>query len=166
MELREFLVRHKRMADEWADRLLADLTAEQAFAHPLRAANPIFWLAGHMATADDWLLQALRGRNSTVLPPDFVKDFSPGATVREDERSYPDWDAIREFRRRVFTRLHGELAGLTDAELDTPTEVPPPSVAASLDLKRRALVGMTSHTIYHIGQISLLRKALNLPRSI
>lgn len=166
MDLVEFLVRHKRMADEWAERLFADVSAEQAFASPLRGVNPIFWLGGHLATADDWLLQALHGSGTTVLPAGFVRDFAPGATLREDPRSYPPWDEIKEFRGRVFRQLHEQLATLRTEELDAPTQVPPPPVASTLTSKRRALAGMTSHTFYHIGQISILRKALNLPRSL
>lgn len=166
MDLREFLVRNKMMVDDWANRWVADVADEQAFAHPLPAVNPIFWLVGHITTADDWLLQALRGSSRATLPASFVKDFGTGVTVRMDAHTYPGWTELREFRRRVLAQLHSALETVTDEELDTPTEIPPPAVASSLNIKRRALAGMTAHTVYHIGQISLLRKALGLPRSL
>jgi hypothetical protein len=134
--------------DPWHGPALADLldgvSAETAAARPIPAAHTIWDLVLHITAWTDVFRRRLEG---TAVEEPEAGDFPvpPAPTARA-------WDEARDglfTAHRAFTEC---VAGLSPAQLRAPV---PGRNHDMLFLVRGAI----RHTVYHSGQIGLLRKA-------
>lgn len=133
--------------------LLSDLTHEQANARPLAAAHSIWELALHIEV---WTKAAHAAMHGTPIPR-FVENMPP-------EQNWPlikdasagGWKRAAE----KVLRAGGELASAVEKFGDERlTETVP---GRDYDF-RRLLHGSVQHSVYHSGQIAILKKALQTP---
>ena len=126
--------------------LLADVSAEQAAARPVAGAHSIWELALHIAA---WL-DVARARIERNAPVRLSAegDWPPVADAGEAA-----WLAARDRLERSHRALLGTVASLDDARLD---EV----IAGTTQTVYFLLHGVVQHTLYHAGQIAVLKKAL------
>jgi uncharacterized damage-inducible protein DinB len=135
--------------------LLADVTAAEAAARPLRGAHSIWEITLHIAA---WL-GAIRTRLVTrraELPAE--GDWPEIGTASEDS-----WTNVRDLLEERHRGLLHDLDAMDDARLDdrigrlrdTPT-------GAGVSIYT-TLHGIIDHNIYHAGQIAILKKALRTP---
>jgi uncharacterized damage-inducible protein DinB len=125
--------------------ILAGVTAEQAGARPIPHAHSIWEIMRHIAVWMDIAARRLRG-----------EPFNP-----TDEQDWPmigapdaaEWPRELDALQSAFEDLRQTAAGLTDADLDTVR----PGFTKSPYL---TLHGVVQHTLYHAGQIALLKKAM------
>jgi uncharacterized damage-inducible protein DinB/heme-degrading monooxygenase HmoA len=124
--------------------ILGGVTAEQAAARPVRAGHSIWELVAHVtAWAGVWR-RRLEGQR--------VGDPEEGDFPPVPEPTAEAWTRARARLREAHERLVERVARLTPQELGTP--VP------GRDYDARFLVrGAIRHTVYHSGQIALLKKA-------
>jgi heme-degrading monooxygenase HmoA len=128
---------------ECLETLLADVSAETAAARPVPAAHTILELTLHLAA---WTDVARRRLDGEVVKQPAGGDFpAPAAT---DARA---WAAARDGLLQAHATLAARVASLSDADLDA--GVPGCSYDA-----RFLVHGALHHTVYHSGQIGLLRK--------
>ena len=125
--------------------LLAGVGARAAFARPLKGAHSIAEIARHIGTWEDIVRRRLGGEVIDEVPDD--QDW-PDASAASSEA----WDAIRRELGDRHARLQGAVAALPEARLDEPVG------ARTYDV-RYMLHGILQHTLYHAGQIALLKKA-------
>lgn len=133
--------------------LLADLTHEQAIARPLAALHSIWELALHIEV---WTRAAHAAMHGTPIPR-FVENMPP-------EQNWPlikapsaaGWKAAAEKVLRTGNDLASDVEKFGDERL---TETVP---GRDYDF-RRLLHGSVQHTVYHSGQIAILKRALQTP---
>jgi heme-degrading monooxygenase HmoA/uncharacterized damage-inducible protein DinB len=123
--------------------LLDGLSADQASARPLAAGHTIWELLLHVAAWTDVFRRRLEG--AAVEEPE-AGDFPapPAPSPRA-------WDDARVALFEAHRRLTARVAGLSAAELGAP--VPGRPYDARFQVR-----SAIRHTVYHSGQIGLLRK--------
>jgi len=129
--------------------LLEGVTAEQAAAHPIPGAHSIWELTLHIAAWEDVCRRRLEGDPAQLadeenFPP--VSDTSAGA-----------WESAKAKLIDVHRRLLDVIATTDDSRLDQPimdsAEIPFSSAYVTLH-------GGVQHSLYHAGQIAILKKAI------
>ncbi len=132
----------------------ADVTREQGLARVGPEANPLLWIAAHLATTRCGVAQ-IAGLDH-ARP--WGRRFTRGTHV-EDLAALPQMDEIRSAWGAVTEALAARLPHLTEAELAAPA---PRDFPIRDKTVRGALGFLAYHEAYHIGQMALIRKALGL----
>lgn len=129
--------------------LLEGVTAEQAAAHPIPGAHSIWELTLHIAAWEDACRRRLEGDPAQLtddenFPP--INDTSEGA-----------WENSKQKLLAGHRRLLDVIATTDDSRLDQPimdsAEIPFSSAYVTLH-------GGVQHSLYHAGQIAILKKAI------
>ncbi len=126
--------------------LTADVTPDEAMAHPIAGAHSILELVLHLAGTYDLVLRRLRGDARTLGP----EEDWPAAMPPADQQ----WPAALRRLRDLNAELRQAVARFDIARLDDPLVDQPPYPAYT------QFIGVTQHDLYHAGQIALLKKAL------
>jgi uncharacterized damage-inducible protein DinB len=128
--------------------LLQDVTAEQAEARPIAGAHSILELVLHIAAWEAVARRRLEGDAARIYntPEDWpAGDFTEGA-----------WREALETLEVENAKLRGAIFRLDDAKLDEPIFEGMASVYVTLQ-------GVVQHSLYHAGQIAVIKKALLPP---
>ncbi|HJQ71243.1 MAG TPA: DinB family protein [Blastocatellia bacterium] len=126
--------------------LLANVTAEQAAAHPIAGAHSIWELALHIGAWED--IARLRIQGGGQNTPTTEEDWPPVAETSEQA-----WRATLEELERGNRALREAVEQLDPARLEEIIPVHNYSIYFLLH-------GVVQHSLYHAGQIALLKKAL------
>ena len=125
--------------------LLADMTAEQAAAHPIAGAHSIWELVLHIRA---WERIALgRIETNLAVEPSAEEDWPPVKETTEHA-----WKNALNALKLTHEALLGIVAGLDESRLQ---EIVPGAQYSVYFL----LHGVIQHDLYHAGQIALLKKA-------
>lgn len=122
--------------------LLDGVTDEQANSHPIRGAHSILELVVHVGTWNDVVARRVGG---TAVESAEVDDWA--------DVSKTTWPAAIENLERAQSRLADAVARLSTEELEQP-------VAGAKRSRFSEIAGALQHTVYHSGQIALLKRAL------
>ena len=129
--------------------LLDGVTAAQAAAHPIPGAHSIWELTLHIAAWEDACRRRLEG-DPAQLSDD--ENFPPTTDTSEAA-----WESAKRKLIDVHRRLLDAIATTDDSRLDQPiidsTETPFSTVYVTLH-------GGVQHSLYHAGQIAILKKAI------
>jgi hypothetical protein len=143
--------------------LLANVTAEQALAHPLASAHSIWEIALHI---DAWAQHALGAVQGKAMPKDFYgteKDW-PAVTETSSGASTPAratparsgdpgaWRAATNKLFRTGEQLVKAIEGFSDERLK---DIVP---GRSYDFYH-LFHGIVQHSLYHGGQIGILKRS-------
>lgn len=118
----------------------------------------IHWLVGHIAYAIDRVSMSGFGLRPS-LPERPV--FSYGAKPEPDPAKYPAWEVLVRELDETLNRLRDTVAGQDDTALAAPLPAEHP-FAKRLTARSMIVPFAGLHTSYHLGQISLLRRAQGL----
>ena len=129
--------------------LLDGVTAEQAAAHPIPGAHSIWELTLHIGAWEDACRRRLEGDPAQLVDDEnFPPVTDPSAAA---------WDHTKQKLTDVHRRLLDTLGAVDDSRLDGPimnsAEIPFSSAYVTLH-------GGVQHTLYHAGQIAILKKAI------
>jgi uncharacterized damage-inducible protein DinB len=130
------------------DELLKGVTAEQAAARRAEGEHNIFELVAHVEAWERAILRRLDGDPAQIYQTE--EDWSSSSEVSEEA-----WSAARGKLTETYVALREAVLALEDARLDEPILPNMSSVYVSLH-------GAIQHTLYHAGQIALVRRALGL----
>jgi len=130
------------------DELLKGVTAAQAAARHVEGAHSIWELVAHVEAWERAILRRLGGDAAQIYQ------------TEEDWPSLPDtseeaWAAARRKLKETYVALREAVLELDDAELDEP-------ILPNMSTRYVSLHGAVQHTLYHAGQIAVVRKALGL----
>lgn len=126
--------------------VLDGVSASQAAAHPLAGAHSIWELVLHLRSDYELILRRLHGDGRQL-------------TTAEDWPAVPaptpeNWrDAIAGLKH-LNDDLRREVRNFSESRLDQPLVAEPPYSAYT------QFIGITQHSLYHAGQIALLKKLL------
>ena len=129
--------------------LLDGVTAEQAAAHPIPGAHSIWELTLHIAAWEDACRRRLEGDPAQLsddenFPP--ITDKTPSA-----------WEAAKAKLSDVHNRLLDTIDATDDSRLDQPIIN---STETTFSTAYVTLHGGVQHSLYHAGQIAILKKAI------
>jgi hypothetical protein len=146
-----------RFGTRMMERALSDVDRKALLTRVAPGTNPVLWLAVH-ATTTRFRMAALIGAPLPFPWPEISGKSSD--LIRDSD--YPDPADVQAQWNRVSEALVGRLESMTDTELagPAPEGFPPIDPAGTL---AGFLTLSAYHEGYHMGQISLVRKALGFP---
>lgn len=127
---------------------IAGINAAQAYAKPLSQAHSIYELVRHIAVWEDIGRRRLKG------DPAPIEISSPDDWPLPDDTSEAGWEQAKASLDRIHQSLVEEVAKFPEARLNEP-------VSEGMSSAYVTLHGVIQHDIYHAGQISMLKKAVN-----
>lgn len=142
-----------------ATRMFLEHTADELFfRRPCPGGNHAAWILGHIATTDDMFLSMLGDRPKALAA--WEPTFTMGSVCVDDPQAYPTRAELTRALEERREAVVAWLSGLTEAELLEPIEGGMAQFAAN-----RAMLASTLawHEGFHLGQLSLIRRAAGLP---
>jgi uncharacterized damage-inducible protein DinB len=124
--------------------ILQDMTAQQATARPFDGAHSIWELVLHIAAWQHAARRRLSG-DRAQLPE--TEDWPP-----VDETDEQAWTQTKEALRQSYAELCAAISQLDESRLDQP-------IIEGMSTVYVTLHGIVQHTLYHAGQIAILKKA-------
>ena len=126
--------------------LLKDVSAARAAAHPISGAHSIWELVLHLTGWQDKVRRRMNGEVVTVTPGSPDDWPSPGAGEAE-------WKQALETLKASHRRIRKEVALLPESRLL--------QTVAGKDYNLYVMLhGLAQHTVYHSGQVALLKREL------
>src|SRR5687768_15657113 len=119
-------------------------------------ANPMVWMAGHLAQSRARLARVL-GVEHDVPWPSLFQQGTPAPGSEE----YPALVDIRRAWETAGNALRARLRTMNDAELQADMQAKIPSTDGTL---RGAIVFALFHEGYHVGQMGYVRRTLGRER--
>ena len=126
--------------------VLAGVSAEQASSHPIPGAHSMWELVLHIGSDYSLVLRRLAGDGRQVTPEEDWPSCPP-ATVE-------NWRQAVQALRQLNRQLREAVRAFPAERLDEPLVPETPYTAYT------QFVGVTQHTLYHTGQMALLKRAL------
>jgi uncharacterized damage-inducible protein DinB len=126
--------------------ILEGVTARQAVTHPLAGGHSIWELALHIVA---WMRAGLRRLNGDRAQLTEAENF-PAVTDSGESA----WEAVRESVRQAHEELRSAILLLDYSRLDQPIIEGMSSIYVTLH-------GVIQHSLYHAGQIAILKKAFS-----
>jgi uncharacterized damage-inducible protein DinB len=128
--------------------LLKDVSAEQAAARPVAGVHSIWELVLHIEAWERAALRRLGGHPAQIYNTE--EDWPQVSGADEGE-----WRQTKEKLAETNESLRETVLLLEDERLDAP-------ILPEMSTAYVTLHGVVQHTLYHAGQIALLKKALGL----
>jgi uncharacterized damage-inducible protein DinB len=123
--------------------VLEGITWKKAIAKPIPAAHSIFEIVLHMAAWEDIVRRRLLGES---VSPTSEEDWPP---VTDPNNA--GWDRALKALEAGNLRLRKTAAGIDDKVLDSPP-------VGKASTRYILLHGIIQHSLYHAGQIAVLKK--------
>jgi uncharacterized damage-inducible protein DinB len=124
--------------------ILEGITAQQAAARPIGGAHSIWEIVLHITAWEGAGRRRLAGERAEL--PD-AEDWPDVGHTGEQA-----WKQAREALKRVHEELCSAVSALDESRLDQP-------IVAGMSSVYVTLHGVIQHSLYHAGQIALLKKA-------
>jgi uncharacterized damage-inducible protein DinB len=134
--------------------LLHGVTAKQAASRPIANAHTIWEIVLHIGSWEKMFNDAIHGKPLLPWPSPAMNKLDWPAVIRKDAK--PDAANWKKAQRDLYAagdKLRRSIAGFEPKRLQ---EIVP---GRDYDFAY-AFPGIVQHTIYHAGQIAILRKAL------
>ena len=129
---------------------------------PHAGCNHALWIMGHTAGTDDYFRVTLGEGQERVNPESWGELFGMESEPNPDASAYPSVDEVRRVWTEARERFNAWYGGLTDDQLAEPLPEKLQPFAKNLAV----LAGtMAVHEAMHAGQLSIIRRQLDLPRS-
>lgn len=123
--------------------ILDGITATQAAACPANGAHSIWEIAFHIAAWEGAVRTRLHGEHGELS----AAENWPAVTDTGEQA----WEETKAKLKQVHQELSDAVAELDESRLDQPIVAGRPSVYITLQ-------GVIQHSLYHAGQIALLRR--------
>jgi hypothetical protein len=137
-----------------------DVDAADMAAQPAGITNHPSWTIGHLIHVLQ-LIGTVIGIQRT-LPPEWIVRYGPGSKPVADITVYETKEDLIALLLESRIRLAEAVSELDDSPLDQP--FPDPAYLDVFPTVRHALNQvLVGHTAFHIGQLSVWRKAMGLP---
>lgn len=125
--------------------ILKDITATQAASKPLAGAHSIWELALHIGAWERAGVRRVRGERAELSD---IEDWPTVGEVTEEA-----WQLCKARLTHGADELRKAIASVDESRLDQPILDGMPTVYVTLH-------GIVQHSLYHAGQIAILKKAI------
>ena len=126
--------------------ILDGITAHDASARPFKSTHSIWEIVLHIAAWESACLRRLHG-DRAQLPSE--EDWPVVA-----ETSEQSWEQCKKELQQGYEQLRSAISQLADAQLDQP-------IVEGLSTVYVTLHGIVQHSLYHAGQIAILKKVVS-----
>ena len=133
-------------------KILEDVTAAEAAAHPLAGAQSIWEATLHMVA---WTEEA-----TSRLGGGTAKDPVRGDWPKVADTSASSWTAATDALRAARYALLDALEKSHEEDLFIPVGKPADRAQGPSSTRAETVAGLAEHDVYHLGQIAMLKKAL------
>jgi len=139
---------------------VADVSDKDMTAQPNGMVNHPAWTIGHITAATHLLARTIGV--SKWLPTEWVQHYRTGSTPISDAAPYDSKEELLSKLREAQSKITQAVENMNDTQLDElfPAEAYRDVFPTIRHALTQVLVG---HTAFHIGQVSLWRKAMGLP---
>lgn len=139
---------------------VADVNDKDIVAQPNGMVNHPAWTIGHITAATHLLARTIGVPK--WLPTEWVQHYRTGSTPVADAGLYDSKNELLSKLREAQTKITQAIEQMNDSQLDElfPAEAYRDVFPTIRHALTQVLIG---HTAFHIGQISLWRKAMGLP---
>lgn len=162
MQSKEILILANRQCAAMTIPLLEDLSTAPLTAPALDSGNHAHWILGHLLLSEYGIRHAMTG---VPNPRESLKPIFGGGSKPDPEgKGYPAYgELVAELKTQHEATL-AYLEGLTEADLDQPSKVPPrPGFEAFFGTVRALAMTMALHWMNHRGQLANCRSAAGRP---
>jgi hypothetical protein len=143
--------------------MLADVAPADMYRQPNAIGNHAAWQIGHVTFVRSGILQLLG--SPPEVPADWAGLFAPRSTPTGEAGKYPPKEELLTAFERAQQRVVEAVKRATVDVLEKPTPIL--GVRPLFPTVGHFVAGMlTSHDGMHLGQLSVWRRALGLPRVI
>jgi uncharacterized damage-inducible protein DinB len=125
--------------------LLQDVSAPQAAAHPIAGAHSIWELVLHITAWESAGHRRLAGDRAELAAEENFPSVS--------DTSEKSWTAVKDALKNNRDELRNSILAQNETRLDEP-------VLPGMSTVYVTLQGVVQHSLYHAGQIAILKKAL------
>lgn len=157
----DYLVHSLGFSLNYARSLLKDVKPEDFARLPMPNFNHPAFVYGHLAVSANFMLELLGREDAKIELPFDPEPYTPSATCVEDDGRYADMTLIMD----AFTRAHDSVLAVLP-QIDEELFARPNPVEGFSNMMPRIGDAVTfmccSHTMMHLGQISMWRRAMGL----
>jgi hypothetical protein len=140
---------------------VADVAAAEMVAQPKGIVNHPAWVIGHLTLSCELLGEVIG--LPAWLPERWAERFGPGSVPVADVGAYETKENALAILRDAQVRITQAIERLEATQLDAP--FPQESLRDVFPTVRHALTHvMLAYTAHHIGQITVWRRIVGLPR--
>ncbi len=160
---REMIVENLKFSRMMLEAMLKDYPEDKATWQSNPGDNHPIWVLGHLAGTDAWMLKMVgedKTEDGTPLVPESYKSFDFGSTCVDDPDQYPSLAEVTAVFQAVNDRVMHVIENATEDLLLKPLD------EASGGFLKHFVQGASMsgfHMGWHGGQISVLRRAMELP---
>ncbi len=141
-------------------KLAQDIPDDKLATRACPGSNHAAYVLGHIASTDSFFLSALSG-NKAAVPESWGALFAHNIELSDDRTAYPSKHEILEVMASTRAAIVEWLESLSVDQLRAPIE-------GDLAQFSATIAGLPSslafHEGFHAGQLSTVRRALNIPR--
>jgi hypothetical protein len=140
------------------EKMMEDVNDDEIAAQPIPKMNPPRWILGHLAIANDLVLQMLETEG--VCPPDWRAAFAPGSIPNADGLPTPSKSELLGVLRKQFKQFQAASSKVTPQVLAKPHSARLEVLQKVFPTRGELVAQMVSgHLALHLGQLSAWRRA-------
>jgi hypothetical protein len=159
MQAKEAIKTTLTSTKEMVGMYLSDLSDADLLVRPVPNANHIAWQLGHLIASECELGEMVGGKYPE-LPAGFREQHSPKTVALDPPRGFGSKSDYVNLFNKVREATLANLAKLSDADLDKPTEG---KMAAYAPNYAAAYLMLSNHDLMHAGQFTVVRRKLGKP---
>ena len=163
MTEKEILISQTSNAYDWTNKLIETIPLEKWEIIPDTVETSINWQVGHLIISHYFhSIMVIRGHQMDILQKLPIKDYSDLFTASAPIFSVGKTDSLKLLQdlKIMQQKSMDVLAALSDSELHSPLE-PTPIPHPIATTKSEAIDWNIKHTMYHCGQIGMLRRIVD-----
>lgn len=145
---------------DMVQKYLSDLSDQDLLVRPVPAANNIAWQMGHMIASEAWMGGLIPGAKYPELPAGIASQMDGKSANMTPPGGYPKKAEYLDWFNKVRKATVEAVDRLSESDLD---EATPPDVASWAPTMGHLLVLVSTHTMMHAGQFTVVRRALGKP---
>ena len=139
---------------------IADFSDADMLVRPTPAANHAAWQLGHLAVAEPHLINMYQPGAARELPAAFAAKFTKETSKLNDPAAFPKKAELLDALTNARLATVAWAEGLSDADLAKPGPEKMKGFAPNIG---QLIAMMPCHTMMHVGQFQVIRRALGKP---
>ena len=159
MDAKELLINQLEMGQWLIESCVEGFSDSDCVAQLLDGGQTAIWIVGHLATSEDWLASKAAG-GSPQISDELHTKFKAGQAPSTDITEYPPMSEVVALYRTQRERTVAGVKASDPAGWDNPAPEGLPPAARTIG----GVWGLTAtHTFWHVGQLTAIRRMLNKP---
>ena len=160
----ELLARQLDDTRAWTVKLIEDLRGDDWHFQPAPGLAHPLWLCGHLACAEDLLVNVRCLGNRSQLPEEFTGHFPIGGPIASSaEYEYPDAGVVRKRMDEVHRMTLEAIREMSDTVLAEAAYGKDGQPHPHYTDKAGAVCHCSRHEGFHAGQLAMIRRLLGKP---